>query len=52
MQKELHIKQAPHGCREPIGYSIFVNRFEVKDYILKNNSISTKISKMDDVVSI
>ncbi|RIB11104.1 hypothetical protein C2G38_2042939 [Gigaspora rosea] len=52
MQKELHIKQAPHGCREPIGCSIFVNGFEVKDYILKNNSISTKISKMDDVVSI
>ncbi|CAG8839443.1 18809_t:CDS:1, partial [Gigaspora margarita] len=52
IQKELHIKQAPHGCQEPIGCFIFVNGFEVKDHILKNNSISTRISKMDDIVSI
>ncbi|CAG8690514.1 16070_t:CDS:2 [Dentiscutata erythropus] len=52
IQKELQIKQAHYRCRESIECSIFVNRFEVDDYILKNNSINTRISTIDDVVSI
>ena len=52
IRKELYIKQAPYGCREPIECSILVNGFEVKDYILNNNYINTRISTMDNVVSI
>jgi hypothetical protein len=51
-KKELHIKQAPHGCQEPIKCSIFVNGCEVGDDILKKNGISNKILTIDNVFSI
>ncbi|CAG8514625.1 5275_t:CDS:2 [Ambispora leptoticha] len=43
IEKELYIKQAPHGYQEPIKCSIFVNDYEVGDDILKKNGITNKI---------
>ena len=51
-EKELHIKQASHGCQKSIKCSIFVNGCEVNDNILKKNGISDKVLAIDDVLLI
>jgi len=52
MKKELYIKKASHGCREPIKCTIFVNGLEVRDNFLEENDIRHKISTIDEVHSI
>ncbi|CAG8766935.1 27683_t:CDS:2, partial [Dentiscutata erythropus] len=52
IQKELCFEKVPHGSRNPIRCSIFINKFEVKDTILESNHINNKISTMTDILSI
>ncbi|CAG8774800.1 16412_t:CDS:2, partial [Dentiscutata erythropus] len=52
IKKELYIRKAFNGSREPFKCSIFVSGLKVRDDILEANSISYKVSIINEILSI